>query len=65
MAPVSTGPFSNSKKTSDSEDHPLNSEVIKMPIYGVSDDDDSANASSSPGSYKAPIPNGHEYDLMD
>eukprot|EP00581_Thalassiosira_minuscula_P003666 CAMPEP_0183738254 /NCGR_PEP_ID=MMETSP0737-20130205/54100_1 /TAXON_ID=385413 /ORGANISM="Thalassiosira miniscula, Strain CCMP1093" /LENGTH=130 /DNA_ID=CAMNT_0025972749 /DNA_START=26 /DNA_END=414 /DNA_ORIENTATION=+ len=56
------------KKQSNGEDHLLNSKVINTPIYGVSDEDDneSSNTSSSSSSHrKAPIPTGHEYDLMD
>mmetsp|Transcript_6263 Transcript_6263/g.9902 ORF Transcript_6263/g.9902 Transcript_6263/m.9902 type:complete len:363 (+) Transcript_6263:60-1148(+) len=56
-------PFSIPKKQSNREEHPLNSKVINTPIFGVSDDDDSADTSSP--SHQSPTPTGHEYDLMD
>ncbi|KAL9181218.1 hypothetical protein ACHAXT_010023 [Thalassiosira profunda] len=55
-------PFAVPKKRSDRDEHPLNSKVVHTPIFGV--DDDAAGA-SSPSGRQAPIPTGHEYDLMD
>ena len=52
------------KKKSDQEEHLLNSKVLNTPIYGVSDDDDSS-PDTPPSKHQAPIPTGHEYDLMD
>ncbi|KAL7530533.1 hypothetical protein ACHAXR_004331, partial [Thalassiosira sp. AJA248-18] len=64
-------PFSVKKQPNSREEHLLNSKVINTPIYGVSGDDDdaaSANSNQGPGGsadHQAPIPTGHEYDLMD
>ncbi|KAL3775976.1 hypothetical protein HJC23_006324 [Cyclotella cryptica] len=45
------------------EEHLLNSKVLNTPIYGVSDHDNDNDA--PPDKNQAPIPTGHEYDLMD
>lgn len=44
-------------------EHLLDSKVIKTPIFGVTDNDESSNNNGERP--QAPTPTGHEYDLMD
>ncbi|KAL7474594.1 hypothetical protein ACHAW6_000564 [Cyclotella cf. meneghiniana] len=61
-ATVSENPSdSTSSRRRRHEEHLLDSKVLNTPIYGVSDHDDESPANKN----QAPIPTGHEYDLMD
>ena len=60
------GGFSIPKKTKTNE-HLLNKKVINTPIFGVADDsDDNRDKNNQSTEHPhAPMPTGHEYDLMD
>jgi TPR repeat protein len=56
----STSSSSHPKRTHIHEEHLLDSKVLNTPIFGVSDDNNDESTHK-----QAPIPTGHEYDLMD